>query len=527
MKQKDHHCYKIVHSIVIWIGLLLSFCSYAQEHNLIIKAQELVYSDPDESIKIAEHILNTSEDPEQIAISNLLIAKAQIVKGDYNKAVIFAFDKTNHTKSITKNTQLELNLVKSQLLRRVYLDTQAQDVLDKGKELLKNLPQNSYKDSLQCLIKLEEIYTLNERRNSDKAIALIEQTQREFNSFLKTNITEKRALFLAKERAYNNLAQYDSAVVYIEKTLKLLNTSQFNDLYQKALIYRELGYLHLQKKEFNKSEESLIIASRFAEIINNPILLMEINKDLSINYLASNQNAKHKIFNEKYISLNAEVERTEQLAVNSLYSILADQDEEFFKTEKETHNNYLYLLIAGLLVALFVGGYIVIKGETRKKRRKEIINYLEIVRHKDVKAKPVKKTKPKRISIPEETEQLILSKLKRFEASSKFLNKDISLAVLAGQFDTNTKYLSGVINKHYDDNFNTFINKLRINYVIDKLKSDPHYINYKISFLAEESGYSSHSSFATVFKSIVGMSPVTFIKLIQKERAESKQKSSN
>merc|ERR1711974_328919 len=107
---------------------------------------------------------------------------------------------------------------------------------------------------------------------------------------------------------------------------------------------------------------------------------------------------------------------------------------------------------------------------------------------------------------------------KKFEASKKFLNKDMSLAVLAGQFETNTKYLSGVINKHYDDNFNTFINKLRINYIIDKLKSDPNYINYKISFLAEESGYSSHSSFATVFKSIIGMSPVTFIKLIQKER---------
>ena len=99
----------------------------------------------------------------------------------------------------------------------------------------------------------------------------------------------------------------------------------------------------------------------------------------------------------------------------------------------------------------------------------------------------------------------------------------MSLPLLAGQFETNTKYLSEIINNHYNDNFNTFINRLRINYIIEKLKSDPNYINYKISYLAEDCGYSSHSSFATVFKSIVGMSPVTFINLIKEEREEKLQ----
>ena len=49
-------------------------------------------------------------------------------------------------------------------------------------------------------------------------------------------------------------------------------------------------------------------------------------------------------------------------------------------------------------------------------------------------------------------------------------------------------------------------------------------MNYKISFLAEESGFSSHSSFATVFKAIIGMSPATFINLLKTEREEMKSK---
>ena len=156
----------------------------------------------------------------------------------------------------------------------------------------------------------------------------------------------------------------------------------------------------------------------------------------------------------------------------------------------------------------------------RKKSLKEIINYLEITRNNFISKYTEKKEESKKIFIPKETEQIILSKLKRFENSTKFVNKDMSLAVLAGQFDTNTKYLSEIINSNYHVNFNTYINKLRINYIVNKLKDDPNYMNYKISYLAEDCGFTSHSSFTTVFKSITGISPVTFIELLKEEMKE-------
>ncbi|HLV38436.1 helix-turn-helix domain-containing protein, partial [Xanthomarina sp.] len=55
------------------------------------------------------------------------------------------------------------------------------------------------------------------------------------------------------------------------------------------------------------------------------------------------------------------------------------------------------------------------------------------------------------------------------------------------------------------------INKLRIQYIVNKLKSDPDYLNYKISYLAEECGFSSHSKFSASFKNVTGLSPSTFI----------------
>lgn len=97
------------------------------------------------------------------------------------------------------------------------------------------------------------------------------------------------------------------------------------------------------------------------------------------------------------------------------------------------------------------------------------------------------------------------------EKTKRFLNKNMSLANLAAQLDTNTKYLSEVINKYKGKNFNMYINELRVNHIAYLLKEDPVYLNYKVSYLAEVSGFSSHSSFTTVFKSITGMSPNAYI----------------
>jgi AraC-like DNA-binding protein len=152
-----------------------------------------------------------------------------------------------------------------------------------------------------------------------------------------------------------------------------------------------------------------------------------------------------------------------------------------------------------------------------KKRLTEIVSYLEFPNNTILNKSEAVDAINKKNTIPAETEQHILNKLKKFETTKKFTNKDISLAVLAGQFDTNTKYLSEIINRHYHINFNTYINTLRINFIVEKLKNEPNFCNYKISYLAEICGFSSHSSFATVFKSIIGISPIKFIDLLKNE----------
>lgn len=96
----------------------------------------------------------------------------------------------------------------------------------------------------------------------------------------------------------------------------------------------------------------------------------------------------------------------------------------------------------------------------------------------------------------------------------------ISLSFLATEFNTNSKYISYVVKKYKDTDFKNYINKLRINYIIHKLNTSEKYRRYKVGALAEECGFSSHSAFATIFKSITGISPSTFISFIEQEKAK-------
>ncbi len=113
-----------------------------------------------------------------------------------------------------------------------------------------------------------------------------------------------------------------------------------------------------------------------------------------------------------------------------------------------------------------------------------------------------------------ETENKLLELLDDFESGTLYNNKNMSLPFLAVELNTNTKYLSFLINRHKCTDFKTYINRLRIGYIVEKLSEDEKYRQYKISILADECGFSSHSKFAAVFKAMTDYSPSAYIKLL-------------
>ena len=84
---------------------------------------------------------------------------------------------------------------------------------------------------------------------------------------------------------------------------------------------------------------------------------------------------------------------------------------------------------------------------------------------------------------------------------------------------TNSRYLTIIIKKYKADNFNNYINELRIKYILSKIETDRNYRKYKISFLAEDSGFSTPTLFTKAFKDIVGVTPSKYRDLLDEELA--------
>ncbi len=108
----------------------------------------------------------------------------------------------------------------------------------------------------------------------------------------------------------------------------------------------------------------------------------------------------------------------------------------------------------------------------------------------------------------------ILNELEMFEISEKFINPNISLNSLASKLKTNGKYLSKTINLHKKKSFSQYINDLRIEYLIEKLKTDKIYTNYTIKAISKEIGFNTPKAFSQAFFKKIGLHPSEYIKNI-------------
>lgn len=96
----------------------------------------------------------------------------------------------------------------------------------------------------------------------------------------------------------------------------------------------------------------------------------------------------------------------------------------------------------------------------------------------------------------------------------RFMDDSLTLQELAAKLNTNTSDLSKAINTHYEVNFRTLINKLRIEKSV-KLLSDSSFNHYSIEGIAKEVGYKNLSTFNKNFKTLIGVTPSFFKKQSQ------------
>ena len=109
----------------------------------------------------------------------------------------------------------------------------------------------------------------------------------------------------------------------------------------------------------------------------------------------------------------------------------------------------------------------------------------------------------------------ILNKLDDFEKGNKFLDNQVSKGLLSEILNTNSTYLSRIINVYKGKNVSIYINDLRLEYLISLMKIDAKYLNMDVKELALLSGFTNTQNFSDNFQRKFEIKPSYFIKMMK------------
>jgi len=170
------------------------------------------------------------------------------------------------------------------------------------------------------------------------------------------------------------------------------------------------------------------------------------------------------------------------------------------------------MVVSVILVALLLIAFLMYHRKAKLKEQK-FLALIDNISKKATEPKPQKATQ--NFAIKDEKANAILEKLSALEETQFYLSEDATLHTTAKLLQTNTTYLSKALNAVKKQTFSQYLNKLRIEYVLVKLKEDAVFRSYTIHAISTEIGYKSATTFIKEFKNKTGLNPSYYIKKIE------------
>jgi len=307
----------------------------------------------------------------------------------------------------------------------------------------------------ETLYQLRIAKVLIKKEKYEKALSLInrfDQNSAKYNSIQNIN-------FL-KLYAFDQLQQTDSALFYGNRFVNYKKIEPSTEQNQ-IVVYNILASLYDQKNQMDS-------AYKYSEMASTK--LKKLNEN------TSKMNKSHYLYDFAQVK-----------AVND--GIIEKQA----KKERK-----LILMLSASFVLLAV---IVFYSFRRKKRT---IQTTEELQEKVAHGKT-------EYNIDSELEEKILKALDDLTRTKQFLHSEFTLQAFAKELQTNSTYVSSIVNNRKKQTFKSLITEMRINYIIDKLRNDKKYRNYTIKALAAEVGYTNASAFTRVFKKHQNQTPSEFV----------------
>ncbi|MPT30957.1 MAG: AraC family transcriptional regulator [Chryseobacterium sp.] len=283
----------------------------------------------------------------------------------------------------------------------------------------------------------------------------------------------------------------------------------------KVMMLNQFSWLYLEKKDYKRSIDYADRAMQMEKKYPDPTHRVESFEFLASSYLETGDKEKSKFYMDKYTllkdSLNLADKANADVAMKQIDAKTSEENKETLIKQ------WLLMAILVLLGAIVTWILWIRRNKEVRRNYEQIIDRLKNETMTDQDKLPVSQP---RNNISNEKEKELLMKLELFEKSEIFIKKDLTIGYLSVKFGTNPRYLSEIIKKSRSQNFNNYINNLRVDHIVHKLYNEPRYREYKISYLAEQCGFASSQVFIIAFKKMNGVTPSYFIQNLKADNAK-------
>lgn len=353
----------------------------------------------------------------------------------------------------------------------------------------------------------------------DSALKYIKEAEQTLSSDTDGHISEidKAACLNLYGKICLATGDLDNAGKYLERALSIcLGSSEPCDL---ANVYLSYGYYYLQKGDRDKALSMFMQGVEAAGRQDDQVHLKELYKAIADVYYDKRdwyasltyyrkfyEQALHLFDSEKERSLNE---------LNVKYETLQKENElqqhKFLIQKQEKRIQFLavcllfsVILMAGIAYAFKKRStywtQIVKQTQNTLKAREELENTR---RHIDIS----KEEQPQKYSTSALSESMGDELFARLEKDMReeriYCDSGLSIQKLAERMGTNRTYMSQLINQHTGMNFNAYINKYRIEEAIKQISGT----DTPLKTIAYDLGFSSLSTFYTLFKKEIGLPP--------------------
>ncbi len=203
--------------------------------------------------------------------------------------------------------------------------------------------------------------------------------------------------------------------------------------------------------------------------------------------------------------------------------LIKEKESIISKLRYDKIKNRWFFLLLGVVILLVLAYVFYLKRQQQTERRnfEQLIAGLSRTENNSgILTEPLREEKSEEdIGIGKEIVDKIIEKFREFETTKGFLKNDVSLITLSQSFETNSKYISKIVNYYSKKSLTNYLNDLRIDYVVQELQQNKSLRKYTINAISEEIGFNNAESFSKAFYKKTGIKPSYFIKELEKKKS--------